>query len=104
MTWAVVALMAVITFMNRFLFLLPGLSFVPNEKLRLLLDFASLSVLTVIWVPFVLTWDKHAGMSITGYDYIIGSLLALFLTWLRVHTLLVISVSFIGFSIVRWVF
>ena len=103
MTWLLLAFMALITFMNRYLFLMPGISFVPNDKFKLLLSYSGLSVLTVIWVPFVFTFDEHSGLSVAGYDYLIGSLLALLLTWLRMHTLLVVSISFLGFALVRWI-
>ncbi len=102
MTWFTLLGMACITYLNRFIFLAPGLSYRPGEKITRLLSYSSLAVLTAIWLPMVLQIDGQTGLTITGVDYLLGSLAAGVLTFLRLNGLLVVVISTVIFFSARY--
>ena len=98
-TWAALIVMSFITYLNRFLFLFPKFRYEPSERVKRFLSFASLSVLTVIWVPLVIQYNggqDQAGFVI-GIDYAVGAIMAVLLSLFRVHSLLVLALSFGAF-------
>ena len=98
-TWAVLIVMSFITYLNRFLFLFPKFRYEPSERVKRFLSFASLSVLTVIWVPLVVQYNggQEQGGFLIGIDYAVGAIMAVLLSLFRVHSLLVLALSFGAF-------
>ncbi len=102
MSWWAIIGMAVITFLNRFAFLSPGVNYAQSEKLTRFLSFASLAVLTAIWVPIVIDFNPtQGGLSTAGWDYLLASLLAMILSLARLNSLLVVVLSSVCFFTIR---
>ena len=85
--------MAVITFYNRFVFLMKNVPFEAGPKLKRLLEYSMYAVLTAIWVPIVFHLDPSTGITFTSNAYLIAALVAAILTMVRVPSLFVVILS-----------
>ena len=108
MSWWMILTLAVITFANRYVFLLEGLKYQPGEKVKHFMSFASYAVLTAIWAPIIfkakLPNDVHAQFNIehAGLDYLLASIVAGLLAFLRLPSIVVVVVSMGVFFMLRY--
>lgn len=94
MIWLTILGMALITYFNRLVFLVKGISYKPSERVKQFLEFSGLAVLTAIWAPIVfqVSYAGEARFSV-GPDYLIAAGIAAGLSLLKAHSLVVVIVS-----------
>ncbi|NND81575.1 MAG: AzlD domain-containing protein [Gammaproteobacteria bacterium] len=102
MIWLTIALMAVITFSNRALFFARSIRYQMGARVRRLLTYSSYAILTAIWAPILLRFSPQYGISHAGADYLVGTVLAMSLTMLRLPTLAVVLISAAVFFAIRF--
>ncbi len=72
MTWLLLAMMVIITFSNRYIFLSPRLKFTVGPKLQTLLQYTAPSVLTALWAPIVFMHDQSLNLSMSNPCFLAG--------------------------------
>lgn len=90
--WALVG-MTLITFANRYLFLIDSIKLSPGPRLKRLLSYSIYAVLTAIWAPILFSFNLNQGFSITGLPYLVAAIVAAIMSFLRAPTLLVVIAS-----------
>ena len=101
-SWWLILALAGVTFFNRYLFLSKSFAYQPSAKLKRFLSYSSYSVLTAIWVPFIVNFDSPLTLRLAGWDYAIAATLAAVLTVSRVSSILVVLISTGAFFVVRF--
>jgi len=106
MIWLLLIVMAAITFFNRYLFLAKSISYSPGVKLKRFLSYSSYAVLTAIWAPIVFEYDgmgvSASHFSIAGYDYLVATIIAATLSFMRANSLMVVLCSSGVFFAIRF--
>ncbi len=111
MVWALIVLMAVVTYFNRVVFLLKSIRATPGARANIFLSYSAYAVLTAIWTPIVFNIDyslvttnsPFAGFSIAGGDYVSAATLAALLTLCRVPSIVVVVASIGLFASLRFI-
>ena len=98
----IIAVMTLITFINRYLFFATAISYQPGSRVRRFLSYSSYAVLTAIWLPIVLEFDASQGFSHAGNDYLLATLVAVLLAVMRVKSILVVVLSTTLFFTIRF--
>lgn len=101
MTWLTLFTMAAVTFSTRALFLARAIRYQMGKRVRLLLTYSSYAILTAIWAPILFRYSPTEGLGHAGYDYLIGTAVAIGLTVLRLPTLAVVLCSAAVFFTIR---
>lgn len=107
MSYALLGLLALITFWNRAAFFTVKLRYQPGSEVRRFLSYSSYAVLTAIWAPILFQFDyektQMAGqLSIAGVDYLIAATVAAALTLMRVKSIIVVLLSTALFFVLRF--
>ena len=103
-SWWLLFAMSAITFLNRYAFFTPSLSYQPSEKVQRFLSYSTFAILTAIWTPIVFEFDFEQGFTHAGWDYIIGATIAGVLSVIRVPSIIVVLVCAIVFFGLRMFF
>jgi len=93
MIWWILIGMAVITFLNRYVFLIESFPYTPGPKVKRFLSYSVYAVLTAIWAPIVFSIEPKVGVSHAGLDYLLGASLAGILSFMRVPSIMVVMIS-----------
>jgi branched-subunit amino acid transport protein len=102
MIWMLLIGMALITFINRYLFLADSIQYSPGPKLKRFLSYSSYSVLTAIWAPIVFRFDGASNVSSAGLDYLMAAGVAAGLSFFRVPSIIVVVLSTSLFFLIRY--
>ena len=101
--------MAIITFVNRYLFFIEGFRFKPSAQLTRFLEFSSFAILTAIWAPIIFVVDYGNGtqgfefnLEHAGLDYLVATTAAALMTVLGVRSIIVVVLSTGLFFCLRW--
>ncbi|GAA6205300.1 AzlD domain-containing protein [Thalassotalea sp. SU-HH00458] len=92
MTLVTILLMAMITFLTRYLFIHPKIPLRLNAKVVSFLSFSAPAVLTAIWVPIIFIREGELALSLTN-PYIIAATVAVFLASKKVNIYLILLTS-----------
>lgn len=99
--WLIIAL-SVVTFFNRYIFFSEKIKFMPSKRVTHLLGFSAQAVMTALWVPIVIHYDKQKGLMIADYHYLIPTAIVLILSFFRINILLVLAIGMGTFYALRW--
>jgi len=102
MTWWVILMMAVTTFINRYAFFAQGLRYRPSANAKRFLSYSSYAVLTAIWAPIMFSVDVEHNFNYAGDDYLIAGAIAALMTLFRMPTIVTVLVSTTVFFILRF--
>ncbi|MFT6408367.1 MAG: branched-subunit amino acid transport protein [Arenicella sp.] len=102
MTWLLLLGMALITFVNRYLFFSTAIYYSPGVRLRRFLSYSSYSVLTAIWAPIIFRFDGQSQLQFAGIDYLLAAVLAGLLSFYRVASIIVVVLSTALFFLIRY--
>lgn len=95
-----IAGMAVITFVVRYVFLARSIPVTINPAAQRLLTYSAPAVLTAMWVPIVFMPDGE--LITTAIDpSLLAAAIAVVLAMTRVHTLVVVIASMVSFMLLR---
>ncbi|MDT0602432.1 AzlD domain-containing protein [Thalassotalea castellviae] len=92
MTLVTILLMAMITFLTRYLFIHPKIPLRLNAKVVSFLSFSAPAVLTAIWVPIIFIREGELALSLTN-PYIIAATVAVLLASKKVNIYLILLTS-----------
>lgn len=92
MIWLTLALMALIVFISRYLFLEPRLPLKLNKHSLQFLSYAAPAVLTAIIAPMIMVKEHTLNISIHN-NYLVGAIIACLLAYFTRNTLLTVLVS-----------
>lgn len=92
MTLVTILLMALITFLTRYLFIHPKIPLRLNAKVVSFLSFSAPAVLTAIWVPIIFIREGELALSLTN-PYIIAATVAVLLASKKVNIYLILLTS-----------
>ncbi|MGK0376021.1 MAG: branched-subunit amino acid transport protein [Arenicella sp.] len=102
MIWLILLAMALITFINRYLFFAAVITYSPGPKVKLFLSYSSYSVLTAIWAPIIFSFDQQSHFQLAGLDYLLAAALAGLLSFYRVASIIVVLLSTALFFLIRF--
>lgn len=92
MTLMTIFLMAMITFLTRYLFIHPKIPLRLNAKVVSFLSFSAPAVLTAIWVPIIFIREGELALSLTN-PYLIAATVAVFLAVKKVNIYFILITS-----------
>ncbi|MBL7004610.1 MAG: AzlD domain-containing protein [Gammaproteobacteria bacterium] len=92
MIWLTIALMALIVFSSRYLFLEPKLPFSINKYWLHFLDYTAPAVLTAIWAPIVFVADGQLNLNVES-PYLVAAIVATILAMVTKNVLLTTVLS-----------
>jgi branched-subunit amino acid transport protein len=101
MTLTTIFLMAVITFLTRYLFIHPKIPLRLNARMISFLSFSAPAVLTAIWVPIIFIRKGELALSISN-PYIIAASVAVILAAKKANIYLILVASgaiFVGLKV-----
>lgn len=102
MIWLLLVGMALITFINRYLFFSAVISYSPGPKVKRFLSYSSYSVLTAIWAPIIFRFDQQSQFELAGLDYLLAAVVAGLLSFNRVASIFVVLFSTALFFVIRF--
>ena len=104
--WLLLLVMACITFSNRYFFLVRSLRIQPSERFTRFLSYSAYAVLTAIWVPIIFSLDLSSNadsiVTLAGWDYLLGSLVAAVMAFNRFASIYVVLTSISVFAVCRY--
>ena len=100
MTLMTIILMAMITFLTRYLFIHPKIPLRLNAKMVSFLSFSAPAVLTAIWVPIIFIREGELALSIYN-SYLLAATVAVILAAKRANIYLILIVSGALFIILK---
>jgi len=100
MVWLVIALMSLILFMNRYIFLEPRLPLKLGRNLRDFLGFAVPGLLTAICAPIIFLPEGHLNLAPTN-PYLLAGLFAVGVMIWKKNVLLTLGLSMAMFYLLR---
>ena len=103
MTLLTIILMALITFITRYLFIHPRLPVRLGAKVAKLLSFSAPAVLTAIWVPIIFVQQGQLNMSLQN-PYLIAATFAVLTAAKSKSIYLTMLVGLISFVLSRYIF
>jgi|TARA_R110000803_G_scaffold123094_1_gene191059 branched-subunit amino acid transport protein len=103
MTLLTISLMALITFITRYLFIHPRLPVRLGAKVAKLLSFSAPAVLTAIWVPIIFVQQGQLNMSLQN-PYLIAATFAVLTAAKSKSIYLTMLVGLISFVLSRYIF
>ena len=103
MTLLIIILMALITFITRYLFIHPRLPVRLGAKVAKLLSFSAPAVLTAIWVPIIFVQQGQLNMSLQN-PYLIAATFAVLTAAKSKSIYLTMLVGLISFVLSRYIF
>ena len=92
MTLITIILMALITFLTRYLFIHPKIPLRLNAKMVSFLSFSAPAVLTAIWVPIIFIREGELALSIAN-PYLIAATIAVILAAKKANIYLILLAS-----------
>jgi branched-subunit amino acid transport protein len=92
MTLITILLMAMITFLTRYLFIHPKIPLRLNAKVVSFLSFSAPAVLTAIWVPIIFVREGALALSLNN-PYLIAATVAVLLAAKKVNIYLILITS-----------
>jgi len=101
-TLLIILMMAVITFITRYLFLHPRLPIKLGPKVSCFLNFSAPAVLTAIWVPIIFVQDERLVTSVFD-PYLIATMSAILVSIITKNIYWTILISVTAFTMVRYV-
>lgn len=107
MSYALLGLLALITFANRAAFFTTKLRYLPGTEVQRFLSYSSYAVLTSIWAPILFRFNPTqtnlaGGFGVAGADYLIAASLAAILTILQVKSIYTVLLSTALFFALRF--
>ncbi|WP_286235246.1 AzlD domain-containing protein [Thalassotalea sediminis] len=103
MTLLTILLMALITFLTRYLFIHPSLPLKLSPKVTLFLSFSAPAVLTAIWVPILLIRDEQLAISIHN-PYLISGIVGVACAYRFKSIYFTLAISCCVFLLMKFVF
>jgi branched-subunit amino acid transport protein len=100
--WLLLLGMALITFVNRYLFFSAMIAYSPGPKFKRFLSYSSYSVLTAIWAPIIFHFDGQSEFQLAGFDYLLAATIAGLLSFYRVASIAVVLISTTLFFLLRF--
>jgi branched-subunit amino acid transport protein len=102
MTLLTIALMALITFSSRYLFIHPRLPVRLGAKMAKLLSFSAPAVLTAIWVPIIFIQQGQLNLSLQN-PYLIAATFAVLAAAKSKSVYLTMFIGLIAFVVSRYI-
>ena len=102
MIWLLLFGMALITFVNRYLFFSAMIAYSPGPKFKRFLSYSSYAVLTAIWAPIIFHFDGQGELQLAGLDYLLAAAIAGLLSFYRVASIAVVLISTTLFFLLRF--
>ena len=95
-TWALIIVLSLITFINRYTFFSKMVKYNPSKELREFLNFSMQAILTALWVPIVFNYTEGGSITYTDKNYLIATIFVFVLGVFRLNMLIVV---FLGLSL-----
>jgi branched-subunit amino acid transport protein len=101
MTLVTIVALSCITFLCRYLFLLPGLPLRLGKSMETFLGYSAPAVLTAIWVPIIFVHDGLLNTNI-GNPYLWGAVVATVVSIKTKSVYLTLAASVVMFVVLRF--
>ncbi|OKY27963.1 AzlD domain-containing protein [Thalassotalea sp. PP2-459] len=103
MTLLIIVLMAMITFLSRYLFLHPSLPLKLSPRVGHFLSFSAPAVLTAIWVPIIFIRDEQLALSVNN-PYLIAGITSILCAYRFKSIYLTLGISCCMFMLIKFYF
>ncbi|MDO6427841.1 AzlD domain-containing protein [Thalassotalea sp. 1_MG-2023] len=103
MTLLIIVLMAMITFLSRYLFIHPSLPLKLSDRVGVFLSYSAPTVLTAIWVPIIFIRDEQLSLSVNN-PYLLAGVIAIFCAYRFKSIYLTLGISCCIFMLAKFFF
>lgn len=102
MIFITILLLAVITFLSRYIFLHPGIPLRIGDKLSLFLSYSAPAVLTAIWVPIIFFQNDSLNIN-SKNPYLIAASIAIMVSIRTKSVYYTLAISGVAFVLLKFI-